>query len=59
MANLELSHAIFSVSELKKDFSTIDVVPIRAFSEFLAILVAFVHKKPNAVQKLLYLIGLK
>ena len=59
MANLELSHAIFSVSEHKKDFSAIDVDPIRAFSEVLAILVALVHEKPNAVQKLLYLISLK
>ena len=42
---------------LKKDLGTIDLVPIRGFFfEVLAILVALVHKIPNAVQKLLYFI---
>ena len=41
---------------LKKDPSTIDLVPIRVFYVVLAILVALVHKIPNAVQKLLYFI---
>ena len=41
---------------LKKDLSTIDLVPIRVFFEVLAMLVALVHKIPNAVQKLLYFI---
>ena len=42
---------------LKKDLSSIDLVPIRGvFFEVLASLVALVHKIPNAVQKLLYFI---
>ena len=53
------SRPLLRVSELKKDLSTIKLLPIRVFSEVLAILVALVHEKSDAFQKLLYLMSLK